>query len=126
MIKEIHIQSSKNKEMIDITEEIASAIKNLDEGVITIFTPHTTSAITINENADPNVTKDLIMKFKKLSEDSNYKHIEGNSDAHLISSIVGASEQVIVKNSQLVLGTWQSIYFVDFDGPRHRKVILKY
>jgi len=111
--------------MIDITQEIIKALHEnaIDAGVITLFTPHTTAAITINENADPDVTNDMLFGLSKLiPNDPHYKHAEGNSDAHLKSSLIGVSETLIVEAGQLLLGTWQGVYFCEFDGPRKRRV----
>ena len=126
MIKEFSVSSSKRNEYIDITPSVQDIVKKsgIKEGICTIFSPHTTAAITINENADPDVKHDILMKVDKLVQDPNYQHIEGNSDAHLKSSIMGCSETVIIKNSSLLLGTWQCIYFCEHDGPRQRKVYI--
>ena len=91
-----------------------------------MYTPHTTAAITINENADPDVVKDLIFAYQKtFPNDHSFKHFEGNSDAHLKSSLTGVSENLIIHNGTLLLGTWQGVYFCEFDGPRSRSVYLK-
>ena len=124
----ISIRTNSRNEMIDITSIVQRAIKtlNLQDGIVTIFCPHTTAAITINENADPDVTRDMLKKFNSLiPEYEGYAHMEGNSDAHIKSSLVGNSCQVIVENGNLMLGTWQGIYFCEFDGPRNRKVWIK-
>lgn len=127
MIKEILIKTNVRNELIDITRNVEELVKNIAEGVITIFCPHTTAAITINEGADPDVKRDILWKLSELiPENDSYHHAEGNSDAHLKSSLIGCSEFVIVKDGKLVLGTWQSIYFCEFDGPRSRKVIIKF
>lgn len=127
MIKEIPIQTNKRIEFIDITQEIENEIENIKEGTLTVFIPHTTAAVTINENADPDVTKDIKRKTSELiPENDNYKHSEGNSDSHLKSSLFGPSLTLIIKNNKLILGTWQSIYFCEFDGPRSRKFIIKF
>lgn len=127
MIKELQIKTNSRNEMIDITDQIQSNITDVDEGILTVFVPHTTAAVTINENADPDVKSDMLKKLSSLiPEHENYKHAEGNSDSHVKTTIVGSSEQVIIKNQQLVLGTWQSIFFCEFDGPRTRKIIIKY
>jgi len=96
------------------------------EGICHLFIPHTTAAVTINENADPSVTRDILMMLNKLipSED-DYRHLEGNSPAHIKSSLLGCSETVFVESGKLVLGTWQGIFFCEFDGPRSRKVYVK-
>ena len=111
--------------MIDITSSVAEAVREskIDSGLCIVFCPHTTAAITINENADPDVVSDMIMGLEKLApENLNYRHNEGNSDAHIKSSLVGCSEQIIISGGALVLGTWQGIYFCEYDGPRNRKV----
>ncbi len=123
MIK-IKVSTSQRNELIDITDQIQNAI-DIKDGICTIFTPHTTAAITINENADIDVTRDIIYGLNKIVPTHGYYHSEGNSDSHIKSSLVGASEQVIVKDKKLMLGTWQGIYFCEFDGPRLREVWIK-
>ena len=111
--------------MIDITAEVRSAVSAMDivDGVLHLFVPHTTAAVTINENADPDVTRDLVMELNKIVPfDDGYHHLEGNSAAHLKSSLVGVSEFIPCDNGQPVLGTWQGVYFCEFDGPRQRKL----
>jgi secondary thiamine-phosphate synthase enzyme len=126
MIKEIKILSTKRNEFIDITDRIESLIKDVKEGTVTIFCPHTTAAITINENADPDVQRDILWKLSQsIPKQDSYKHGEGNSDAHIKSSLIGQSVTVIVVEGKLILGTWQAIFFCEFDGPRERKVIIK-
>ena len=125
MIKELSIVTSERNEFIDITSEVEKLVKYVKEGIVTIFVPHTTAAVTINENADPDVKSDILAYLSKLvPKDDRYRHSEGNSDAHIKSSIIGQSLSVIVKNGKLVLGTWQGIYFCEFDGPRQRKVVV--
>ncbi len=114
--------------MIDITADVRKVVKEsgVIRGVCMIYVPHTTAAVTINENADPDVPRDILEKLDKLvPAGDNYRHREGNSDAHIKSSIIGASECVIIENSTLVLGTWQSVFFCEFDGPRRRNAIVK-
>ncbi len=90
------------------------------------YVPHTTAGVTINENGDPDVKRDVLLQLDEISPDNpKFQHFEGNSDAHVKSSLVGCSEQVIIENGKLKLGTWQSVYFAEFDGPRHRKVWVK-
>jgi secondary thiamine-phosphate synthase enzyme len=109
------IRTSRRNELIDITD-----------GVVLVFCPHTTAAITINEDADPSVVRDVLMQLSKIvPEGAGYSHSEGNSDAHIKSSLVGCSEMVIVEEGKLRLGTWQGIYFCEFDGPRTRQVWVK-
>ena len=125
MIKELSIKTHSRNEMMNITSKVEDFVKNVEEGVVTVFVPHTTAAVTINENADPDVKSDILAYLSKLvPENDRYRHSEGNSDAHIKSSIIGQSLSVIVKNGKLVLGTWQGIYFCEFDGPRQRKVIV--
>ena len=106
-----------------ITEVIAS--KGFQDGVLTIFVPHTTAGVTINENADPDVARDMESFSDQLVPQSNrFRHSEGNSDAHIKSSLYGSSVQVIIRNGKMWLGTWQGIYFCEFDGPRQREIYL--
>jgi secondary thiamine-phosphate synthase enzyme len=127
-MKEINIRTNSLVEMVDITVSVQTAIndKKVKSGLCLVFTPHTTAAITINENADPDVQHDIIVALETaIPHQAHYRHSEGNSPAHVKSSLVGASETVIIENGKLVLGTWQSIFFCEFDGPRHRKVLVK-
>ena len=112
----------------DITAEINQCVKNsgVENGVCCIFVPHTTAAVTISERADPDVVMDIITALNKLIPfEDDYSHYEGNSAAHVKSSIIGASEMLPVENGQLVLGTWQAVFLCEFDGPRRRNVLLK-
>lgn len=121
MIKQFTIKTSKRNEFIDITARIQDLVEDVSEGVATVFSPHTTTGITINENADPDVPRDILKKIETLvPQRDNYSHMEGNSDAHIKASLFGSSVRVIVKNGRLLLGTWQSIFFCEFDGPRNR------
>ncbi len=124
----ISLKTNSRNELVDITAEVEQFIKssNAVDGLCFIFCPHTTGAITINENADPSVQGDILYTLKKVFPiEPSYKHLEGNSDSHVKSSLVGASETIAIENGKLVLGTWQGIYFCEFDGPRSRKVFLK-
>jgi secondary thiamine-phosphate synthase enzyme len=128
-MKEISLQTHSRVEMIDITAAVQKAIREekIEKGICLVYTPHTTAAITINENADPDVPRDILAALDRaIPLSANYRHAEGNSAAHVKSSLVGASELVIIENGRLVLGTWQSIFFCEFDGPRTRKVIIKF
>ncbi|MBN1212934.1 MAG: YjbQ family protein [candidate division Zixibacteria bacterium] len=121
------VPTHSREEMIDITSLLEKAIaeSSVDSGVIFAFVPHTTAAITINENADPDVTRDILYKLKKeIPREDGYHHNEGNSDAHLKASLFGSSVQVIFENKKLVLGRWQAVYFCEFDGPRRRRLIV--
>jgi secondary thiamine-phosphate synthase enzyme len=122
------VNSHKQVEMIDITDDVINSILQDDivEGLAVIYTPHTTAAITINENADPDVSRDIIMSVDKLVPmHDDYRHLEGNSAAHIKSSLFGASETLVINQGKPVLGTWQGIYFCEFDGPRQRRVHIQ-
>jgi len=121
------VRTRSRTEFADITREIQNAVasSNAHEGVCTVFVPHTTAGVTINENADPSVQRDILAELNKVIPfEDGYTHSEGNSAAHIKSTLVGSSVQVIVENGKLVLGTWQGIYFCEFDGPRSRKVYV--
>jgi secondary thiamine-phosphate synthase enzyme len=127
-MNEITVQSKSRTAFIDITDAVQQFTneKGMQNGVITVFVPHTTAGVTINENADPDVTADLDTVLDRMVPWTNgYRHSEGNTAAHVKASLTGSSVQVIVKNGKLLLGTWQSIYFCEFDGPRTRTVWLK-
>ena len=124
---DIDISTSKKQELVDITPKIKKIVSEskVKEGLCIIYCPHTTAGLTINENADPDVKKDIIMALEKIvPENADYSHAEGNSTAHIKSSILGNSLNILVKNSKLFLGTWQGILFFEGDGPRNRKVII--
>ena len=126
-MKEISVETHSRVEMIDITAAVQKAVREekIEKGICLVYTPHTTAAITINENADPDVPRDILAALDRaVPLSANYRHAEGNSAAHVKSSLVGASELVIIENGRLVLGTWQSIFFCEFDGPRTRKVLI--
>jgi secondary thiamine-phosphate synthase enzyme len=121
MIKQCTIKTSRRNEFIDITSQVQDLVGEVSEGMVTVFVPHTTTGITINENADPDVPRDILKKLEQLiPQRDNYAHMEGNSDAHIKASLFGSSIRVIAKDGQLLLGTWQSIFFCEFDGPRTR------
>ena len=127
-MKTLYIKSHHEVEMIDITHDVCNAIREYDvtDGLAVIFTPHTTAAITINENADPDVCRDIVMEINKMVPiQDGYHHLEGNSAAHIKSSLFGASETLIINDGEVVLGTWQGIYFCEFDGPRQRQVQIQ-
>ncbi|HHO75250.1 MAG TPA: YjbQ family protein [Deltaproteobacteria bacterium] len=128
MLKRLEVKTSSRIQVIDITSHIKSLLKSegMSSGHIIVFVPHTTCGITINENADPSVKQDMIDVLNTLvPENSEYRHLEGNSDAHIKSSIIGSSASVFVEAGALVLGTWQGIFLTEFDGPRIRSVLLK-
>jgi len=127
LIKEIELRTKERVEFIEITQKIQELIRKseIDEGIVTIFVPHTTAGITINENADSDVVEDIKTYLNKLIPFSNnYNHTEGNSDAHIKASIIGSSVNVLISNKELLLGTWQGIFFCEFDGPRRRKIFV--
>jgi len=128
MTDEIRVATERQVQLQDITYEVQQKVTSsgIKEGLAVLFVPHTTAAVTINENADPDVTIDLINGLNELIPLQNrYRHHEGNSAAHIKSSLIGASEQIIIRNGKLLLGTWQGIYFCEFDGPRTRKLHIK-
>ena len=128
MIKNINVSSSLRSEFIDITARIEKLVEasNISDGVCHLFVPHTTAAVTINEGADPSVKRDIITSLDKLIPHSgDYLHMEGNSDAHIKATLTGSSETVLIEKGSLLLGTWQSIYFCEFDGPRSRQLMVK-
>ena len=124
-MKHFSVQTRQRTEFIDITALVQTAIDDLHvtDGAVTVFVPHTTAGITINENADPDVTADIIAVLDRLVPWNNkYRHGEGNAAAHVKASLMGSSVHVLIENGTLKLGTWQGIYFCEFDGPRSRKV----
>ncbi len=128
MLKYIDIYSEKRTHFIDITDEIKEILdeSNIKEGICYVYVPHTTAGIFINENADPDVKWDIENTLEKLIPwENNYQHAEGNAAAHIKSVIVGSSVSIPVSKGKLLLGTWQGIFFAEFDGPRTRKVIVK-
>lgn len=128
MLKTQKIITSARSELINITNMIIEAVivSEVKEGICVIFVPHTTCGVTINENADPDVKRDIVFGMNKLiPNDKNFRHMEGNSDSHIKTSLFGASEHIIIKDGRPLLGTWQGIYFCEFDGPRERTVYIK-
>jgi secondary thiamine-phosphate synthase enzyme len=123
---EINLRTSQREEFIDITQMVRELV-NLKEGVCIVYCPHTTSGLAINEGADPAVRKDIIDALKRLVPDNlSYRHREGNSPAHIKASLIGNSLNILIENGNLQLGTWESIYFCEFDGPRDRRVFIKF
>jgi len=127
-MKKISLKTKKPEEFVDITEQVAQAVREskVCDGLCTVFVPHTTAGLTINENADPDVREDIIETLRKLIPvRGGYTHSEGNSHAHIKSSLLGHAHTVIVRGGALCLGTWQGIYFCEFDGPRTREVWIR-
>lgn len=128
MSNTLNVKSKSKTEFIDITEEIRSLVKEsgVQQGVCHIYVPHTTAGVTVNEGADPSVKRDVITALNRLVPfEEDYQHMEGNSAAHIKSTLVGTAQTVLIEEGKLLLGTWQSIYFCEFDGPRHRRVLVK-
>ena len=122
------VRTSSQTEFVDITRSVQEAVKKTgaEDGFCIVFIPHTTASVTINENADPSVVQDMIVELNKIVPfNDQYRHMEGNSPAHVKASLVGCSQIVFVESGKLVLGTWQGIFFCEFDGPRSRKVHVK-
>jgi len=127
-MEKISLKTGKRIELIDITDAIAKIVlkSGVDEGICFIFSPHTTAGLTINENADPSVRRDIINSLNKLvPENAGYAHTEGNADSHIKSSMFGSSLTIFIEGGQLAFGTWQGIYFCEGDGPRSREVWVK-
>jgi secondary thiamine-phosphate synthase enzyme len=127
-MKKINVKTSARNQIIDITNEVKNYISETKtiSGIITIYSPHTTAGISVNENADPDVKTDMLEFLKKLiPQHQSFQHIEGNSDAHIKGSLLNFSQTFIIENSCIQLGTWQGIFFMEFDGPRNREVWLK-
>ncbi len=126
-MRTVNVRSAKRCELIDITRDVSECVTNsgVQSGLVCVYVPHTTAGITINENADPDVKRDIIYALERAVPNSGFLHGEGNSDAHTKAAMMGFSVTVIVENGHLVLGTWQSLYFCEFDGPRNRKVYIK-
>ena len=127
--QEFRVSTRSRSEMLDVTSQVQSIVADsgVTDGEVVVFCPHTTAGITINENADPSVPHDILLTLDALipQSRSGYRHAEGNSDSHVKSSLVGCSERVLIAGGHLVLGTWQGIFFCEFDGARNRKVIVQ-
>jgi secondary thiamine-phosphate synthase enzyme len=127
-MQQLTVKTQSQTEMIDITRQVQKTITEagFQDGLCTLYVPHTTAGITINESADPSVRRDILMVLNQMVPwKADYRHMEGNSPAHIKSSLVGASQLVVVENGQMVLGTWQGIFFCEFDGPRSRKLQIR-
>ncbi len=130
MLKEFKISTTKKQEIIDITEKVKQIIKNsgVEKGLCFVYVPHATAAIIVNENYDSSVCKDILAQLEKLiPSKGNYEHdkMDDNAHAHIKASLIGPSETLIIEENELILGTWQGIALVEFDGPRNRRVIVK-
>lgn len=129
MMKTLTIRTGAHAQLLDVTDQVQAVVQGagIQAGVAWLYTPHTTAAITINENADPTVVHDILADLDRIVpwQQGYYHHTEGNSAAHMKSSLIGCDQCVLVENGRLVLGTWQGIYFCEFDGPRTRKLLVK-
>jgi len=124
----LSVKTRKTTELVDITSDINRLVQKsgVDQGLCMLYVPHTTAAVTINESADPSVKSDMLMILNQIIPwEADYRHLEGNSAAHIKTTLVGSSELVAIENQQLVLGTWQGIFFCEFDGPRSRKLHVR-
>ncbi len=128
MLKKLDITTNHPVEFKDVTAQVRQAVRGSDirDGICYIYVPHTTAAVTINEHADPDVVRDIIAGLERMVPDgASYRHAEGNSPAHIKAALLGTTATVLVENCELVLGTWQGIFFCEFDGPRSRKLYVK-
>jgi secondary thiamine-phosphate synthase enzyme len=128
-LQTLNVRTSQRSEMVDVTDRVMKLVRanNMLEGMVLVYVPHTTAAVTINENADPDVRHDMLKKLGEMipKDESYYLHVEGNSDSHVKTSLVGNTVTVLVERGRLVLGRWQGIYFCEFDGPRDREMMVK-
>ena len=128
MIHELSVQTHSRVEFVKLTSQIQKLVaeSGVEEGVCQVYVPHTTAGVTINEGADPDVVRDLVMELNKIVPfEDGYRHAEGNSAAHIKASLMGSSVTVFVRRGKLLLGTWQAIFFCEFDGPRSRRVLVR-
>jgi len=129
MLKEFSIRTNRQVEFVKLTSQVQKLLdeSGIQEGICHIYIPHTTAGITINEGADPDVVRDMTMELNKIVPfEDGYRHAEGNSAAHIKASMMGSSAAVMIENGKLVLGTWQAIFFCEFDGPRTRRVLVRF
>jgi secondary thiamine-phosphate synthase enzyme len=128
LLESLTVTTNKRNELVDITAKIREVVRKsgIKSGICVLYVPHTTAAVTVNENADPSVAVDIENHLSKaVPPNAGYKHLEGNSDSHIKTSLIGPSLTLIIENGELVLGTWQGIFFCEFDGPRTRKLFVK-
>jgi len=124
----LSVKTRATTELVDLTSDVHHLVQKsgVDQGLCMLFVPHTTAAVTINESADPSVKSDMLMILNRIIPwEADYRHLEGNSAAHIKTTLVGSSELIAIENQQLVLGTWQGIFFCEFDGPRNRKLQVR-
>jgi secondary thiamine-phosphate synthase enzyme len=130
MIKSFDVQTKEKAQLIDVTAKVEAMVRQsgVENGVAVVFVPHTTAGLTIQENADPDVQRDLLAALSRaVPEDppGGFRHAEGNSPAHVKTTLVGSSASILVEGGELVLGTWQGVYLCEFDGPRTRRVLVR-
>ncbi|TVQ99097.1 MAG: YjbQ family protein [Desulfovibrionales bacterium] len=128
-MQELTIQTPQREAMVDITTQVQDAVRNhaFQDGMLVLFCPHTTAGLTINENADPTVVRDIITTLRRLiPHQGDFHHTEGNSDAHIKTSLIGSDLRILVEEGRLLLGIWQGVFLTEFDGPRSRKIWLKW
>ncbi|MCP4896534.1 MAG: YjbQ family protein [bacterium] len=125
-MKELEVRSDSHRQMVNITAQVRSAVEEMgaQDGEVRVYVPHTTAAVVINESADPDVVRDLLAAYEAMIPKISFRHAEGNSDAHLLSTLLGSSVAVPVLGGRMRLGTWQGIFFVELDGPRTRRVLV--
>jgi secondary thiamine-phosphate synthase enzyme len=121
----IDVRSTRREQMIDVTDEVAALVRGTRAGVVWLHCPHTTAALTIQENADPDLRVDYLQHLAKLVPQPGFRHSEGNADAHIKASLIGSTQPVLIEDGALVLGRWQAIYFVELDGPRERQILAR-
>ena len=124
----IAVRTSERNQLVDITDQVQKSVSDagMSDGLVCVFVPHTTAGVTINENADPDVPADILMELNKIVPfEDRYQHTEGNSPAHIKSSLIGCSQTLFIESGKLLLGTWQGIFFCELDGPRNRQVHIK-
>jgi secondary thiamine-phosphate synthase enzyme len=128
-LQTLNVRTTQRNEMVDVTDRVTKFVRsnNTLDGMVVVYVPHTTAAVTINENADPDVRHDMLKKLGEMipKDESYYLHVEGNSDSHVKTSLVGNTVTVLIERGRLVLGRWQGIYFCEFDGPRDREMMVK-
>ncbi|RKY99553.1 MAG: YjbQ family protein [Candidatus Hydrothermota bacterium] len=127
-IFEIEIRTGQRMELIDITSRVREVVRKsgVKNGICVLYVPHTTAAVTVNENADPSVRRDISRTLAKLvPAGAGYEHLEGNADSHIKATMVGPSETLIIEDGDILLGTWQGVFFCEFDGPRRRRILIK-
>jgi secondary thiamine-phosphate synthase enzyme len=126
-MRAFEVQTTSRETFIDITRDVAALVRDAGDGVAVVYVPHTTAGVTINEDADPSVREDIEMTLERLvPRDLPFRHLEGNADAHVKASLMGSSVMVPVAGGALQLGTWQGVYFAEFDGPRRRRVLVTF